>query len=111
MKTVFALLTWSRWHDSLPVVCYSEEFCEASLAKLGKLCNGNPNMVTIQELQHLFLRVPATDSTPKDLPGGQVGYKLVDKIKRNLHLFICQGHRVITYVPWKAGKTYTAKEE
>ena len=103
-------MTWTRWHDSVPACAYSEEFCEAALSRLGKSCTSNPNMVTVLEMQHLYLLVRRTDTAPKDLPGGQVRGELVGRLQRHLEGFVTHGHAVVGYVPWAPGRTCVAQE-
>ena len=105
-----ALVTWTSWHDSLPAAVFSEEFCEAGLSRLGRSCTSNPNMVTVQEMQNLYLLIRGSDTAPKDLPGGQVRGPLVDRVRAHLRTFVVHGPAVMGYVPWRPGRTCVAQQ-
>jgi hypothetical protein len=82
-----AILTWQRWHSSLPAVCYGEESCEALLSRVGNRLETYRTMTGFESAFDLFLSLPPPNRRPKHTRG---------MLKSGLvHVFVARIRRVI----------------
>ena len=110
--TVLTLLTWSNNLYALPRAAFSEEVCEAHLSKLGAACLRHPQLITVDEVMDLYLVERMTTAGGREHVGGAPPVTLVRRALTNLDFMLQQSDRnVITFVPWKSGKTTVSAVE
>jgi hypothetical protein len=60
-----AIVSWQRWHSTLPAVCYAEESCEALLSRMGNRLETYRTMTGFDAAFDLFLTLPAPSQKEK----------------------------------------------
>lgn len=100
-----ALLSWTGWHDDVPACCYVEETCEAQLSVLSSTLKRNPHATGIADVCDLFALQQPPDDVAHAASHHPVSAALQHAVNANLERFCASGPCVVTYVPWKCGKT------
>jgi hypothetical protein len=64
-----AILSWQKWHDAIPGVCFAEESCEALLSRVGNRLESYRSLTGFEAAFDLFLTVPPPSRTPRATRG------------------------------------------
>jgi hypothetical protein len=104
-----ALLTWSPWHDSVPAAAYVEEACEAQLSQLSSTLKRNPHATGVGDVSDLYVLLPPASDAPHAAKHHPVSSVLQHTLLTNMQRYVRDGPRLVTYVPWRSGKTCVAK--
>ena len=76
-----SLLTFEPLQDNIAAAAFSEEFCEAMLARFAALWADHPSVKTVPEVCDLFVTLPEVVTPLKDL-GASIPPALQDAITR-----------------------------
>ena len=104
-----ALCQWSEWHEQLPGCCFSEEDCEAGLARLAHSLNLHPNAMACEEANHHYLLVPPAAAGARSTGNHPLQQRYLDQV-RQLVGDACDTRRnLVTFLPWQASPNAVAE--